>query len=120
MNRLLLAAAATTAFTVSSAPLFAQQSVGVGIPRARTYSHHRLYSREARRPMNRTRNDQDAGDVGWSGYELQSSYDDRDWSADSGNDWWNDRPERAFPRWVRHNQNCSPDRMWWSGSGWHC
>lgn len=55
-----------------------------------------------------------------SGYDLQSSYDDRDWASDTGNDWWNDRPDRAFPRWVQHNQNCTPDRMWWSGSGWHC
>jgi hypothetical protein len=55
-----------------------------------------------------------------SGYDLQSSYDDLDWAADAGNDWWNDRPDRAFPRWVQHNQNCTPDRMWWSGSGWHC
>ncbi|HET8750864.1 MAG TPA: hypothetical protein VFM42_09000 [Sphingomicrobium sp.] len=44
----------------------------------------------------------------------------RSWDSDSYNDWWHDRPDRAFPRWVRHNQNCSPDRMWWSGSGWHC
>lgn len=55
-----------------------------------------------------------------SGYDLQSSYDDRDWAPDTGNDWWHDRPDRAYPRWVQHNENCTPDRMWWSGSGWHC
>jgi hypothetical protein len=44
----------------------------------------------------------------------------RSWQPDSYNDWWHDRPDRAFPRWVQHNQNCTPDRMWWSGSGWHC
>lgn len=36
------------------------------------------------------------------------------------NDWWHDRPDRAYPRWVWHNQNCTPDRMWWSGAGWRC
>jgi hypothetical protein len=44
----------------------------------------------------------------------------RSWDSDSFNDWWNDRPDRAYPRWIYHNQNCTPDRMWWSGSGWHC
>ncbi|HEX3422232.1 MAG TPA: hypothetical protein VHS33_02360 [Sphingomicrobium sp.] len=56
-------------------------------------------------------------------YELRSSYDDRDWAAESANDWWHDRPDRAFPRWVLEQQargTCDPDRMWWSGSGWHC
>lgn len=56
-------------------------------------------------------------------YELRSSYDDRDWAPESANDWWHDRPDRAFPRWVLEQQargTCDPDRMWWSGSGWHC
>ena len=56
-------------------------------------------------------------------YELRSSYDDRDWAPQSANDWWHDRPDRAFPRWVLEQQargTCDPDRMWWSGSGWHC
>lgn len=44
----------------------------------------------------------------------------RSWDSDSFNDWWNDRPDRAYPRWIYHNQNCTPDRTWWSGSGWHC
>lgn len=47
----------------------------------------------------------------------------RSWGPDSFNDWWNDRPDRAYPRWVQEQRmrgTCSPDRMWWSGSGWHC
>jgi hypothetical protein len=44
----------------------------------------------------------------------------RSWDSDSYNDWWHDRPDRAFPRWVQHNEGCEPDRMWWSGNGWHC
>ena len=50
----------------------------------------------------------------WAAYNNQS------WRSDSYNDWWHDRPDRAYPRWVQHNQNCTVDRMWWSGSGWHC
>ena len=40
------------------------------------------------------------------------------WGSDSFNDWWHDRPDRAFPRWVGTNQKC--ERLWWSGSGWRC
>lgn len=40
------------------------------------------------------------------------------WRSGGFNDWWHDRPDRAFPRWVGTNQNC--ERMWWSGSGWRC
>jgi hypothetical protein len=44
----------------------------------------------------------------------------RDWSSDSFNDWWHDRPDRAYPRWVQHNEGCTPDRMWWHGSVLAC
>lgn len=50
-------------------------------------------------------------------------YNNRSWEPDSYNDWWNDRPDRAYPRWVQEQRmrgTCDPDRMWWSGSGWHC
>jgi len=41
------------------------------------------------------------------------------WRSDSFNDWWHDRPDRAFPRWVGANRK-KCERLWWSGSGWHC
>jgi len=50
--------------------------------------------------------------------------DDRDWQGDSAqrhdsfNDWWHERPWRAYPAWVRNNQRC--ERLWWSGGGWRC
>jgi hypothetical protein len=53
----------------------------------------------------------------WGYYDPQIN---RSWDSDSFNDWWHDRPDRAFPRWVQHNEGCEPDRMWWSGNGWHC
>jgi hypothetical protein len=45
-------------------------------------------------------------------------YNNRSWLPDSYNDWWHDRPDRAFPRWVQNNQLCQ--RQWWSGGGWRC
>jgi hypothetical protein len=49
-----------------------------------------------------------------------AAYNNRSWDSNSYNDWWHDRPDRAYPRWVQQNQNCTADRMWWSGTGWHC
>src|SRR5690242_11092408 len=51
---------------------------------------------------------------GWGYFDPNFN---RSWDADSYNDWWHDRPDRAFPRWVQHNEGCDPDRMWWSGNG---
>ena len=62
-----------------------------------------------------------AGGFGYSGYNDYGDYDaNRSFDPDKWNDWWHERPERAFPRWVWNNQNCTLDRMWYSGSGWRC
>jgi hypothetical protein len=45
-------------------------------------------------------------------------YNNRTWESDSYNDWWHDRPDRAYPRWMSNNQNCQ--RQYWSGGGWRC
>lgn len=47
-----------------------------------------------------------------------AAYNNRGWDSDSYNDWWHDRPDRAFPRWMQHNDDCQ--RIWWSGGGWRC
>ena len=50
-------------------------------------------------------------------------YNNRGWEPQSYNDWWHDRPDRAFPRWVQHSGDsgmCDQNRMWWSGAGWRC
>jgi hypothetical protein len=45
-------------------------------------------------------------------------YNNRTWESDSYNDWWHDRPDRAYPRWVGSNQDCA--RRWWQGGTWRC
>lgn len=62
-----------------------------------------------------------------SGYGFASGYDDegdfdgnRSFDQEKWNDWWHDRPDRSFPRWVWHNLRCSEDRTWSSGAGWRC
>jgi len=55
---------------------------------------------------------------GWGGW-----YDpdfNRSWDSDSFNDWWHDRPDRAYPRWVQHNEGCDESRMWQGGGVWRC
>ena len=42
----------------------------------------------------------------------------RSWEPSSYNDWWHDRPDRSFPRWMQGNQDCQ--RQWWGGGAWRC
>jgi opacity protein-like surface antigen len=53
----------------------------------------------------------------WYGGEW-ALYNNRTFDSDSYNDWWHDRPDRAYPRWLSHNQGC--ERMWFSGDVLHC
>jgi len=58
--------------------------------------------------------------VGYAGgYYDDGDFDgNRSFDPDKWNDWWHDRPDRAFPRWMSHNEGCQ--RVWWSGGGWRC
>ena len=40
------------------------------------------------------------------------------WRPESFNDWWHERPTRAYPAWMARNQQC--ERQYWSGGGWRC
>lgn len=122
MKLVLLSAAAAAVALVPTVPATAAPGVPIGTPDAKSFSRPPLLAHPVlRHRFDRPdRNDERSADILWGGYDLQSSYDATDWAPDTGNDWWHDRPDRAFPRWVRHNENCTPDRMWWSGSGWHC
>lgn len=53
----------------------------------------------------------------WYGGEW-ALYNNRSWEPDSYNDWWHERPERAFPRWMGRNQDCA--RKWYSGDVLTC
>ena len=57
------------------------------------------------------------GDLGYYGGEW-ALYNNRSFESDSYNDWWHDRPDRAYPRWMSKNQDCQ--RQYWTGSGWRC
>ena len=57
------------------------------------------------------------GDLGYYGGDW-ALYNNRTFESDSYNDWWHDRPERAYPRWMSQNHDCQ--RQYWTGSGWRC
>ena len=63
------------------------------------------------------RNDTVVGDLGYYGGDW-ALYNNRSFESDSYNDWWHDRPDRAYPRWMSSNQDCQ--RQYWSGGGWRC
>ena len=45
-------------------------------------------------------------------------WNNRNWEPSSYNDWWHDRPDRSFPRWMQANGNC--ERQWQGGGVWRC
>ena len=141
MRSLLLAVAGTLAvLAIPASPAEARNLVGKGIPNAKTPQafgaqpsfvgvgsrHVRLHHGERDRHDRRRDRDRDFDDDAivdggiWTYGGEWALYNNRTWEADSYNDWWHDRPDRAYPRWIQQNANCAPERMWWSGSGWHC
>jgi hypothetical protein len=137
--KLLTAAALTAALTLSPAPAAAEHTehhghgIGIGIPDAKS-SHYvgspvspNLGGCNSRRGGGAGHRDGNFGCDGGDGWAYADGswalYNNRSWEPNSYNDWWHDRPDRAYPRWVteqRMRGTCDPDRMWWSGSGWHC
>jgi hypothetical protein len=57
------------------------------------------------------------GDFGYYGGDWALN-NNRSFESDSYNDWWHDRPDRAYPRWMSQNQDCQ--RQYWTGAGWRC
>jgi hypothetical protein len=134
MKRVLLAVAASiAAFAFQAAPVGAQQRLAtaltdprspefaVGSPRVRDFGQCSAAHRD--RHTRRHRGVSCDGYFAWPYADGEwALYNNRSWEPDSYNDWWHDRPDRAFPRWVQEQRGgpCPEERMWWSGSGWHC
>lgn len=139
-HRFLTAAAMVAAFALPLSPAAAQNTYArhgshesqrfTSPPAADGFGACRDFGRDGQRDGRRHRGDFRAGfpgDFQCSGFAYDDGqwalYNNRSWEPDSYNDWWNDRPDRAYPRWVQEQGRrgtCDPDRMWWSGSGWHC
>jgi len=60
-------------------------------------------------------------DIGiWVNSGEWAKYNNRTFESDSFNGWWHDRPDRAYPAWMRNNQNMPNCRLYWAGGGWRC
>lgn len=122
MHRLLLAAAASAAITLPATPAPAFDHHSRGFPEARSapapglpvFNSCAFGGRHDRRG---SRGCDGAVVMGYYGGEW-ALYNNRTFEPDSYNDWWHDRPDRAYPRWMQSNQDCA--RMWWGGGGWRC
>jgi hypothetical protein len=135
---MLLAAAAAAAISLPAAAQ-AQQLAGTGIPDAKSSignlapsfgqsvvpGFNRCSARDGfRHDRDDRRGRRNRGSSGcgtvvmdWYGGEW-ALYNNRSWEPDSYNDWWHDRPDRAYPRWMSRNQDCA--RRWYSGDVLTC
>jgi hypothetical protein len=56
----------------------------------------------------------------WVNAGEWAKYNNRAFESDGFNGWWHDRPDRAYPAWVRNNQIMQNFRLYWAGGGWRC
>ena len=122
MRHVLLAAAGLIAAAAIAAPAAAQggaAAAGFSGVSGVTIHHNRgftsLQSRHGDRDRRRHR-DRDFDDGGF--YYDREYQGDTAWRAESYNDWWHERPWRAYPAWFNRNENC--DRQYWSGDTLRC
>lgn len=54
----------------------------------------------------------------WVNAGEWARYNNEPFKSDSFNGWWHDRPDRAYPAWMRNNQDCA--KRWYSGSTLRC
>jgi hypothetical protein len=124
MRPILLALAAPLAALAISAPAQAQVFADPGLaaaPGAVVQRHLERHDRDGRRHDRRRHRGRDNIVVfggPWGSPEAWALYNNRSWEPDSFNDWWHERPWRAYPRWIQRNQDCA--RMWWGGGAWRC
>jgi hypothetical protein len=121
-----VAALAATAFVSPAAA--AEHWSQPGFVAAAAVTVHRNSDRMVQRAPSRgerrheRRRDRDRGSdvayvTGYYGGEW-ARWNNRSWEPSSYNDWWHDRPDRAFPRWMQSNQDCQ--RQWQGGGAWRC
>ena len=124
MPRLWIAAGACRVIAILPMPAQAQRWSDPNFVAAANVTVHRgpvfgqgMTDRHGDRDHRRHDRHRDGFFGGWGYYDPDLN---RSWASDSYNDWWHDRPDRAYPRWVRHNDGCDEGRMWQGGGVWRC
>ncbi|HMI41105.1 MAG TPA: hypothetical protein VK485_07745 [Sphingomicrobium sp.] len=123
MRVVLLAAAGLIAAAAATTPAAAGGSAAAGFTgfTGVTVHHNRGFTSLQSLRGNRHDRRRNRGHDGFAdgGFYYDREYEgDTLWQAESYNDWWHERPWRAYPAWVTRNQNC--ERQYWSGGGWTC
>ena len=129
--KFLIATALTAALTWFATPATAQQAAERGIPHFKSPAlvagpsvRHSLGQCGEADGQRAHPNTLSCRGDGWAYVDSEwALYNNRSWDPDSYNDWWHDRPDRAYPRWVQEQRargTCDAARVWWSGAGWHC
>ncbi len=90
---------------------------GVRVFNDRGRRDHRRGDRDRDRDRGRRSDTVVVGDFGYYGSDWALN-NNRSFESDSYNDWWHDRPDRAYPRWMSQNHDCQ--RQYWTGAGWRC
>jgi hypothetical protein len=54
----------------------------------------------------------------WVNAGEWAAHNNRAWKSDGFNDWWHDRPDRAYPAWMRNNDGCA--RQYFQGNVLRC
>jgi hypothetical protein len=115
MRWTLLGAAALLSCASLATPAPAQ----VSAPGTYVGSVQQSFSGDGRHDRRRDRRRGDVVVLGGFGYGGEwALYNNRTFEPDSYNDWWHERTERSYPRWLQNNQNC--ERRWWGGGTWRC
>ena len=126
MHRALLGLAAMAAFAIIS-PAQGQNVLAAGFSAsAASLSMSpsggltgRVVGPDFRHCVGRCRHIRIGDGFAYSGYNDYGDYDaNRSFDPDRWNDWWHERPERAFPRWMSRNQDCA--RPWFSADVLTC
>lgn len=116
MRALLIATAASfAAVLATTGPANAERPGHGSPPGMASAPKHTSFGDASRHDRRRHNNFDDSAFF----YDYYREYQgDTVWKSDSFNDWWHDRPDRAYPRWVQNNQNC--ERKWWGGDTLRC
>jgi len=121
MRQVLLGAPSFAAVALTASPATAQSAAGATFDGASGHGSGHFGPSRFDHPgwdrQDRHRHHDSNGDVFIGEWPHEG---DTAWRSDSFNDWWHDRPDRAYPRWVQHNEGCDESRMWQGGGVWRC
>lgn len=123
MTRMLLAAAGAIAIALPTGGAQAQEWSGhrhgafVGVPEGSSVERRLRHDCPGDRRCGFDRRGTSDVVLDWYGGDW-ARWNNRTWEANSYNDWWHDRPDRAYPAWMRRNQDCM--RRWYAGDTLGC